>query len=381
MLRRRALALLATFALPACVTTSSLEATMPPPGPKRCSYLQDRIDWDDQIAALNRISELFRNDCHQETIEAGSKAREDFRHKEYSVVKESVELFVAEGTVTDYVLESYERGYLTFLISMSYLRQKRTDAVTVELNKLYNEEVALIYNHGQDPVNVLLQAVLWENFPREGFSSRPFWLWLSRSKAAAKELREFAAAKVRDVDAKVHHEPWQISALGTFPELDWSMKFADSKTGYFEIRPKRAFAKPCVDSTGILVPTTSWFHKIAIRHSHAYHPLVNAKSWIRLPIGIVYGVSTAVAGAGVMVGGCALDAALDSRSSGALCQISIEGGVAIMAESDDVVEAALRPDLRHWEKVPEAIYVSAGKPAKASRCATSAKALGGHRML
>jgi hypothetical protein len=296
-------------------------------------------------------------------------------------VKESVELFVAEGTVTDYVLESYERGYLTFLISMSYLRLKRTDAVTVELNKLYNEEIALIYNHGQDPVNVLLQAVLWETFPRQGFSSRPFWLWLSRSKAAAKQLREFAEAKVHDVDAKVRREPWQISALGAFPELDWSMQFADSKTGYFKIRPKRAFAEPCVDATGILVPTTSWFNKIAIRHSHAYHPLVNAKSWIRLPIGIVYGVSTAVAGAGVMVGGCALDAAIDSSGSGALCQISIEGGVAIMAESDDVVDYALRPDLRHWEKVPEAIYVSAGKPAKASRCAAQAKALGAHRML
>jgi hypothetical protein len=31
--------------------------------------------------------------------------------------------------------------------------------------------------------------------------------------------------------------------------------------------------------------------------------------------------------------------------------------------------------------VPEAIYVSAGKPAKASRCAAQAKALGAHRML
>ncbi|MCX6111090.1 MAG: hypothetical protein NTZ90_15965 [Proteobacteria bacterium] len=364
--------------LSGCVTTRHA-GPMPEAGPARCDYIKNEVDWDDQIQTLNHISELFQNSCFHETIAIGSKAREDYSHKTYSLMRETAELFVAEGTVTDYVLESYERGYLTFLISLSYLRLHQVDDASVELNKLYSEEVAAVYNHGQDPVNALLQAVLWENDPREGFSARPFWLWLSKAESTSQELRTFALHQVRAIDAKVKRAPWRVDAIGHFPALDWSMNFMDSTNGYFTIRPKRPFDPPCVDTTGILVPTTSWFHKIAIRHSHNYHPLLHAKSWIRMPFGVVYSISTAAAGAGIMVGGCALDAA--HKDGGALCHLSIEGGAAVMAKSVDVADYTLRPDLRHWENVPAAIYISTGTGPKDRRCAAKAEALGVQRLL
>ncbi|MBM4252835.1 MAG: hypothetical protein FJ146_12755 [Deltaproteobacteria bacterium] len=286
----------------------------------------------------------------------GSKARDAYSHKTYSVLKESLELFVAEGTVTDYVLESYERGYLSFLITMALVNLQRTDQVTAELNRFYNEEVAATYNHGQDPVNALLQATLWDNFPREGYSSRPFWLWLSKSPQSSSELRYFAANRVKNIDLKSSTPSWHIAAVGNFPELDWSLKFTDSSNGFLAVKPTTPFIATCSDPSSIVVPTNTWFKKIAIRHSNSYHPLVNAKTWIRMPVGIIYGISTVVAGAGIAVGGCTADVSMDVK--GALCQLSLRGGVAVMASSGDVVKSTVRPDLRHWEAIPEAIVIT-----------------------
>lgn len=362
--------------LSACVTT---EEIIPTDGPERCEYLSKHINWQDRPRALNRISDLFASGCYAETVKIGSQARERFRHKDHSIAKEVAELFLAEGAMSDYVLESYERGYLSFLIALSYLHQNDLGAMSVELNKFYNEEVARLYNYGQDPVNALLQAVLWENFPREGFSARPFWLWLSRSELTDETVRTFAAARLAEFDAKILRAPWQITAVGRFPELDWSINFINAKSGYFKIEPKTSFPMPCSEGSTLVIPTQSWFKKIAMRHSHGYHPLVNTKSWIRLPIGVMYGVSTVVAGAAVVVGGCTLE--VNGRTDGALCRISIEGGVALMAQTDEVVEYVLQPDLRHWENLPAALYVTTAVPSDATACAKEIEGLARRKVL
>ncbi len=130
---------------------------------------------------------------------------------------------------------------------------------------------------------------------------------------------------------------------------------------------------PSSDGTTLVIPTQSWFQKIAMRHSHGYHPLVNAKSWIRLPIGVIYGVSTVATGAAIVVGGCTLDAI--GKTDGALCSISIEGGAALIAQSDDVVDYVLQPDLRHWKNIPAAIYLTSGESAAETSCADEIKGL------
>ena len=349
--------LLALFlaSLSACVTTSD-EAKLPPLGSERCVHLKKKIRWSDPINTLNRVSQLFANECYEETVAIGTKARDTYSHKTYSVLKESLELFVAEGTVTDYVLESYERGYLSFLITMSLINLHRTDQVTAELNRFYHEEVASTYNHGQDPINALLQATLWDNFPRDGYSSRPFWLWLSKSPHSSTELRHFAATRVKNIDLKSSNPTWAIAAVGNFPTLDWTLKFTDSSNGFLAVKPITPFISTCSDSSTVVVPTHSWFKKIAVRHSNSYHPLVNAKTWIRMPVGIIYGISTVVAGAGIAVGGCSADVSMDVK--GALCQLSLRGGVAVMASSGEVIKSTVRPDLRHWAEIPEAIVIT-----------------------
>ena len=47
-----------------------------------------------------------------------------------------------------------------------------------------------------------------------------------------------------------------------------------------------------------------------------------------MPLGLTYSLIPLAAGAGVMVGGCMLDAAADGK--GALCQLSVIGGMALM---------------------------------------------------
>ena len=356
----------------ACVTTSEPKE-LPPLGPERCAFLKNKIKWSEPIATLNRISQLFDNQCYEDIVTIGAKARDRYSHKQYSVLKESLELFVAEGTVTDYVLESYERGYLSFLITMSLIRLQRTDKVTAELNRFYHEEVAATYNHGQDPVNALLQAALWDNYPRDGFSSRPFWLWLSKAEQATPELRQFAQGRIKEMDRKAAPPTWNIATVGRFPELDWTLKFTDSTNGFLLVKPVKPFVTSCADDQSIMVPTHSWFQKIAIRHSHSYHPLVNAKTWIRLPVGLVYGISTVVAGAGIIVGGCTADAGAEFK--GNLCYLSIRGGTAVMASSGEVVKSTLRPDLRHWEELPAAIVISSNAGNGSSTCHKAAETL------
>jgi hypothetical protein len=85
------------------------------------------------------------------------------------------------------------------------------------------------------------------------------------------------------------------------------------------------------------------------------------QAWVRLPIGLTYSLVPLAAGAGVMVGGCMLDAA--GKGNGALCQLSVIGGAAMMRTAPAVMEGALQPDLRHWEHVPVAFVVTrASKP-------------------
>ena len=73
-----------------------------------------------------------------------------------------------------------------------------------------------------------------------------------------------------------------------------------------------------------------------------------------------------------MVGGCVLDAAGEGK--GALCQLSIVGGMALMNTAPRVLEGSLRPDLRHWENVPAAIVVTRASEPELESCLTNVKA-------
>ena len=338
-----------------------------------CDDLQRRINLSERIETLNLLSSAFTARCDDLVVTYGAQARSQFRHKTFSITGETANVFVPDGTFIDYVMESYERGYLSTLLAASYLRTHKVMDAKVELRDLDHELFAPIYNFGEDPVNLLLSAVLWEHLG-DVHEARVDWLRLRDFQVFAmrddQTLRRFAGVRVDQIDrGESAAAQWRVYRIGTFPQLDWDLQFTNSTSGYFSITPKQPFVTSCASDTGVRVSTETWFNKLAIRHSHAYHPLLNVQTWIRLPVGLTYSLIPVVAGAGVMVGGCMLDAA--GNGKGALCQLSVVGGIALMGTAPRVLEGALRPDLRHWEDVPAAVVVTTATEPDREPCMPS----------
>ncbi|TSA00170.1 MAG: hypothetical protein D4R81_08105 [Nitrospiraceae bacterium] len=329
------------------------------------------MDLSRQIETLNLLVDAFSQTCYDVVITYGARAQTAYRHKTYSITRETTGIFLPDGALTAYVMESYERGYLTILLADSYLRAKKPDDAKVELRRLDQELFAPLYNYGEDPVNLLLSAVLWEQLGDPG-EARVDWLRLRDQVGALKglepDIRSFAERQLTRIDRGETVQPaWQIYGLGTLPGVEWDLKFTGSSNGYFRVRPNAGFLPACASDTGLRIPTQHWFEKIAVRHSHAYHPLLNVQSWIRLPIGIVYSLVPVAAGAGVAVGGCVTDAA--GKGNGQLCELSIRGGIALMRQAPKVLKGALEPDFRHWEHMPSAFVVTRASHLREEPCA------------
>lgn len=335
-----------------------------------CSELERQINLSDRVDTLNKLADAFAVRCYDAVIVHGEKARSEFRYKTFSLMKETGNVFVPEGSFIDYVLESYERGYLSLLLAASYANVQKPEAARVELRQLDHELFTQLYNYGEDPVNLLLSAVLWERVG-EVRESRVDWLRLRDLglmwKGQQDAVRLFAARQVDRIDERADSsEPWHVYGIGRFPELTWDLQFFGSTNGYFSVKANGEFLSACQSDTGVRLSTRSWFDKVAMRHSHGYHPLLNVQSWIRLPFGLTYSLVPLAAGAGIMVGGCVLDAAADGK--GALCQLSVVGGVALMRTAPAVFEGALQPDLRHWEHVPAAFVVTRASRPELEPC-------------
>lgn len=346
------------------------------PNGRDCAAIEQAIDLSARIDALNLLSEAFASRCDELVVKYGTQARSRFRHKAFSVTRETANVFVPDGTFIDYVMESYERGYLSILLSASYIRLQNPEEGKVELRDLDHELFAPIYNYGEDPVNLLLSAVLWERVG-DVREARVDWLRLRDFQRTSKKsdgaLRGFAGGRVSRIDSGEEQvEEWHVYRVGRFPGLDWDLQFTNSTSGYFSITPTQPFMESCESATGLRLSTESWFDKIALRHSHAYHPLLNMQTWIRLPLGLTYSLIPVAAGASVMVGGCMIDMAGDGK--GALCQLSVVGGMAIMSTAPTVLEGALRPDLRHWDEVPAAILVTRASAPELEPCLANLKA-------
>ena len=127
-----------------------------------CAAIERAFDLSSRIDALNLLSEASAARCDDVVVRYGEQARSLFRHKAFSITREAANVFVPDGTFIDYVMESYERGYLSIVLATSYLRLHNPEEGKVELRSLDQELFAPIYNFGEDPVNLLLSAVFWE---------------------------------------------------------------------------------------------------------------------------------------------------------------------------------------------------------------------------
>lgn len=341
------------------------------PAASDCAALARGVTLSNHVATLNLLADAFARKCYDVVLTYGARAQADYRHKTYSVTRETASIFLPDGVLTAYILESYERGYLTVLLADSYLQLKKPDDAKVELRRLDQELFAPIYNYGEDPVNLLLSAVLWEQLGDPG-EARVDWLRLRDQVGSLKglepDIRAFADRQLARIDrGEAVPAGRQVYGVGRFPGIDWDLKFVGSSDGYFHVRPKGGFGPACASDTGLRISTQRWFEKIATRHSHAYHPLLNVQSWIRLPFGMVYSLVPVAAGAGVAIGGCAADA--KGGGNGKLCELSLKGGIALMQQAPKVLKGALEPDFRHWERIPAAFVITTAAQLRDEPCA------------
>ena len=235
------------------------------PDPSHCNGIEKAIDLRDRINTLNNLSHAFYDHCYETVIKYGAKAQTEYRHKTYSALKEAGSIFVPEGTLTDYTIESYERGFLSFLLSASYDRLQKADDAGVELRRLDHEIFTELYNYGEDPVNIVLSAVMWERLG-ETNESRVDWNRLQDKKVLPKQIdepiRAFALKRMGQIDAaeKIGLD-WSLYAVGLFPEIEWKLKFINSEDGYFSVTARQDFIPACASDTGLRISTQSWFKK------------------------------------------------------------------------------------------------------------------------
>ncbi len=362
--------LLACFAWVSCQLPSQTSGQHPQLGtPMPCDQIEARIDMRDRIETLRDLAHAFYNGCYETVMTYGAKAQTEYRYKTFSLLKEASNIFLPDGTFIDYVLESYERGFLTVLLAASYYQLHNPEASKVELRRLDHDIFTPLYNYGADPVNLLFSAVMWEMLG-EHDEAWVDWTRLQGQEGLDEQIRAFASSRLNRMDAgeKLSGD-WEIYAIGRFPGIDWHVQFVDSDSGYFSVKPQQSFLPACSSESGVRIATNSWFQKIAMRHSHGYHPLLHAQSWLRLPIGVAYSITTFASGASIAVGGCFLDAY--AKGDGYLCEVSVKGGVALIRQSPKVLRYTLRPDLRHWDNVPSSFLFTTAPDVKEEPCFTN----------
>jgi len=334
-----------------------------------CDEIEANLNFRDRIDTLRDIYKAFTAGCDETVMTYGAQAQAEYKYKTFSVLKETTNFFLPDGTFIDYVLESYERGFLSALLALSYYRVHDLEAAKVELRRLDHEIFTPLYNYGADPVNLLFSAVLYEMLG-EYHEAWVDWNRLKAQDGLDGAIHTFASHRLNQLNAEGKlGGDWEVYAIGKFPGIEWDMKFSDTANGYFSVTPEESFPSGCSSESGMRISTNTWFEKIAMRHNPGYHPLLHAQSWIRLPIGVVYSISTFTAGASILIGGCYLDVV--GEGDGSLCKLSIQGGMALLRESPHVLRYSLRPDLRHWDNVPSSFLFTTASDLEKEPCFTS----------
>ena len=63
-----------------------------------CLAIEQHINLSDRIGTLNRLADAFEERCYETVIVYGEKARSEFRHKTFSFLKETTNVFIPEGS-------------------------------------------------------------------------------------------------------------------------------------------------------------------------------------------------------------------------------------------------------------------------------------------
>lgn len=361
--------------LASCASTSQLRVPAVDSTSVQCSLIWANLESTKSQQILLSLTKLYENQCDAEVVLLGDQVRRHYRDKVYFLGKESAEFIGTDGSTTDYVLEGYERSYLSTLMAMSEVRRKRFAKAQVELRRVYEEQKALIYNESEDPVTIAVQAVLWEN-TGDPAEARVHWKRLSENRRADATSRLFALDRIDKIDRRDPLRPWEIYSLGVFPEINWEFSLANLGSSYYRLKPASRFPSSCSEGQeGLLVSAEPWFQELEKRYSMERHPLTFAKTVTRGAIGLSVGAVTGTLGVGVAVLGCY--AAKDSQQA---CEAAIRLGMEMAQAGFTLTENYLTPDLRKWPNLPGGFFFHE-TGAKSSTCVSTEADRGTLRLL
>ena len=153
----------------------------------------------------------------------------------------------------------------------------------------------------------------------------------------------------------------KIYGVGEFPGFTWKAQFLEKHP--YKIEPiAENFPATCATENSLLMPTDAWVKKISGKYDSSYHPLVYTKSLVRAPIGLLIGAAGITTGFTVGVGGCFLAASGNHPYSGDMCKSAVAAAGVLIEGSFQVSDYVLKPDMRHWRKLPAGIYITQGSP-------------------
>lgn len=265
------------------------------PASAKCAEIEPGITLSQSVTALNQLPDAFARQCHHTVIEYGTSALAEFRQKTFHVIAETFSVFLPDGTLTDYVLETDERGFRSLLLAASYARQQQYDDAKVELRRLDHELSAPLDNYGEDPVNLLLSAVFREQLGEQG-EARVDWLRLRDIGGLPTPpdtiVRAFADRQIRRLDEGRPQRPLRhVYGLRRFPAVQWDLPFASSNKGYVLITATEPFPAACASETGVRILTRSWLETIAPQRRppstahHAEQDQVALRDYLQLRAG------------------------------------------------------------------------------------------------
>lgn len=339
------------------------------PEPKRyaCDGNYYVVDFVKADRALDTLSQFFEKRCFQNAIEVGLSIRQLHRDKTYHMTAELGEILVPEGTLTTYVLESYERIYLSILLAASFDGIHDRENAEIELRRAYEESVALIYNQGVDSTTLALQAALWENFGHFDWSEP---LWRKALEVDGKddsELRQFIERRLSLYDNGKKIQPMSIYSIGEMPDVEWQTKIASGNT--YEVKSARPFFNTCSADGELVISSESWMKQFSNRYKN--HPVMTYKAVARMPVGLAYGTTLAAAGVGLFAG-CIYVAASAHANDAQICSNVFEVSAGLFNVAGRVTDYMVRPDLRRWRRVPMGFYFTessqASKDKRQSKC-------------
>ena len=310
---------------------------------------------------LNKTFQLYHDRCDKEFLKIAPIVREHFRDKTYSLSQDGADMVSRSGTQTEYVFEAHERTYLSFLIASSYFRLGQIEDSKIELRRMRDEQNAQLYNYGQDPLNTVLQAVMWENLG-EPDSARPFWKKIEESNVTKDSLKEFARVQQKRLDQHQKQE-WDLNTLGGFPELEWNFSSKDLSKSYYQVKSIGSFADTCVDHHLLVVSSEPWLSEIQDRYDLSKHPQAYVGTVSRGVVGATFSGAVTLTGVGLGLGVCMVVHNADA------CSYALQIGAAIAIYGLQATGTYLSPDLRHIEYLPAGIAVGPkGSTPSASAC-------------